>query len=67
MIAFINGKFSNLFPDGSQPSPLLLTALSSAGHQGPVSGSQGLEEAVVEVPHEIYDVVSEARGAEDHH
>lgn len=45
----------------------LTSALSSAGHQGPVSGSQSPEEAVVEVPHQVHDVVPEARGAQDYH
>ncbi|XP_054620548.1 CCR4-NOT transcription complex subunit 3-like isoform X2 [Dunckerocampus dactyliophorus] len=36
-------------------------------HQGSVPGSQSPEEAVMEVPHQIHDVVPEARGAQNHH
>lgn len=42
-------------------APLLTcSCFTSAGYQGPVSGSQGPEEAVLEVPHQVHDVVPEA-------
>lgn len=44
---------------------VLLTSLS--GYQGSVSVCQGSEETVLEVSHQVHDVVPEARGAEDHH
>lgn len=44
-----------------------LFPLTSAGNKGPVSGSQSPEEAVVEVPHKVHDVVSEARRTQDHY
>lgn len=37
------------------------------GYEGAVSSSQGLEKTVMEVPHQVHDVVPEARGAQDHH
>lgn len=44
---------------------VLLTSLS--GYQGSVSVCQGSEETVLEVSHQVHDVVPEARGAQDHH
>ena len=38
-----------------------------AGHKIPVFGSQGPEETVLEVPHQVHDVVPAPRGTEDHH
>lgn len=46
---------------------LSVMSLSLSGHQGSVSVCQGSEETVVEVSHQIHDVVSEARGAQDYH
>lgn len=37
------------------------------GHQGSVSVSQGSEETIMEVSHQVHDVVPEARGAQDYH
>lgn len=44
---------------------VLLTSLS--GYQGSVSVCKGSEETVLEVSHQVHDVVPEARGAQDHH
>lgn len=44
-----------------------LCPLLFPGHQGSVSVCQGSEEAVVEVSHQVHDVVPEARGAQDYH
>ena len=43
----------------------LLHLLLHGGHQGPVPGGQGAQEAELEVPHQVHDVVPEARGAQD--
>ncbi len=37
--------------------------LSSKGHEGSVSCCESVEKAIVEVPYEIHDVVSETRRA----
>lgn len=41
--------------------------LPLSGHQGSVSVSQGSEETIMEVSHQVHDVVPEARGAQDYH
>lgn len=41
--------------------------LRLSGHQGSVSVCQGSEETVMEVSHQVHDVVPEARGAQDYH
>lgn len=41
--------------------------LPLSGHQGSVSFCQGSEETVMEVSHQVHDVVPEARGAQDYH
>lgn len=41
--------------------------LPLSGNQGSVSVCQGSEEAVMEVSHQVHDVVPEARGAQDYH
>ena len=37
------------------------------GHQGTVHGSQGLEEAVLEISYEVHDLVPEIGRAKDNH
>ena len=44
----------------------LLHFLLHGGHQGAVPRRQGAQEAELEVPHQVHDVVPEARGAQDH-
>lgn len=44
-----------------------VSVLLLLGHQGSVSVCQGSEEAVMEVSHQVHDVVPEARGAQDYH
>lgn len=41
--------------------------LCLSGHQGSVSVCQGSEETVMEVSHQVHDVVPEARRAQDYH
>ena len=44
----------------------LLHLLLHGGDEGSVFGRQGTQEAVLEVSHEVHDVVPATRGAEDH-
>lgn len=37
------------------------------GHQGSISVSQGSEETIMEVSHQVHDVVPATRGAQDYH
>jgi len=50
-----------------QSPTLSLGFIFPSGHKGTVPVGQSTEEAIVEVPHQIHDVVSTARGTQDHH
>ena len=58
-------RHDRLLPASLDRDPVLHLLLHG-GHQGSVSGRQGAQEAELEVPHEVHDVVPEARGTQDH-
>ena len=56
-------------PHSLPPSFLSLSLSLSrcSGYKGTVLGCQSTQEAVMEVPHKVHDVVPEARRAQSHH
>lgn len=44
----------------------VLRVLLHGGHQGAVPRRQGAQEAELALPHQVHDVVPEARGAQGH-
>lgn len=45
---------------------IVLCILLHGGHKGTVPGRQGSEEAELAIPHQVHDVVPEARGAQSY-
>lgn len=46
---------------------IMVRVVPISGHQGSVSVSQGSEETIMEVSHQVHDVVPETRGAQNYH